>query len=114
MADIEMAAVIDKADISPLGKLKGSSNASPVTVAGEEFAVGKLRFAGFSGSTTRANRKRFHGVFRFDRDDGSDHANRKHFDFLKPKTSSLAGERAKPAQSAKPAKDAKRAKREGL
>ncbi len=99
MADIEIPAVIDKADITPLGKIKGSSNASPAKVGGIDYAVGTLCFRGFSGTCSGSDTSKYHGAFRFDHADGKDHANRKHFDFLN-----------KPATKAGPAKPARRGK----
>lgn len=104
MKDIEVSAVIDKSDIAPLGKLKGSSNASPVVIEGIEFGVGGLKFLGFAGACSEGDLKRYCGVFRFCESDGKDHANRKHFDFLKPKASGPVAEKVKPAKAARPAK----------
>ncbi len=57
--------IINKSDITPLSKLKGKTNAGPVTVGGVEYKTGELRFCGFAGAVTD-DRTRYAGVLLFE------------------------------------------------
>ena len=61
---IEIPAVIDKADIKPIVKMRGAVNSDTVTLSGREFGPRTLVFRGFTGACDKVSGK-WVGVYRF-------------------------------------------------
>lgn len=61
---IQVEAAIHKADITPLGELKGLANASSLMVDGKTYPRGKIVFDGFRGAFDQTV-GRYVGVMRF-------------------------------------------------
>lgn len=62
---IEVAAIIEKKDITVLGALKDHSNDVPTTIGGNTFSVGRVVFRGFAGGLHLDDRM-YHGVVKFE------------------------------------------------
>ncbi len=65
MSLIQPKASIVKAQIPPLGELKGKANDAPVRILGQAYAKGTLRFRGFAGRLDIPSKK-YNGVMRFE------------------------------------------------
>lgn len=66
---IQVEAAINKADITPLGELKGLANTLPLNVDGKMYPRGKIVFDGFRGALDEVV-GRYVGVMQFSTSDG--------------------------------------------
>lgn len=66
---IQVKVAIHKADITPLGELKGFANTLPLTVDGKVYPRGKIVFDGFCGALDQIVGQ-YTGVMRFTECDG--------------------------------------------